>query len=189
MKQLLVTLLILVAATACMQRPAPVAREMVPVDPSQRVAIEVLYVAVPTMYVYEQPALNTRVVGSYGLTEAISVLEKTGDWYFVRTFTGAGWVPANNLMTGAQLDKFAADATPRFYVAPVTVPFRTRGEIILQAKVNTDGSVVEVKAVKNTTGSLALADSNAGALMAAKFYPLVDKGARKTFVYEHHVYY
>jgi len=188
MKQLFVTLLILVAA-ACTQQPAPVAREAVPVDPSQRAAIDVLYVAVPTMYVYEQPAPNTRVVGSYGLSEAVSVLEKKGDWTLVRTFTGAGWVPASDLMTGAQLDKLAADATPRFYVAPVAVPFRARGEIILQAKVNTDGSVVEVKAVKNTTGSVALADSNASALMAAKFYPLVDKGARKTFVYEHHVYY
>ena len=53
----------------------------------------------------------------------------------------------------------------------------------------TDGAVVEVKTIKNTTGSNALASANEAALQQALFYPMVDKGTRKTFIYEHRVYY
>ena len=188
MKRILVALLLLPLA-ACMQKPAPVTSDVTTVEPALRPAIEVLYVGVPSMTVYAQPAADAPVTGSYGLTEAISVLERKGDWSLIRTFDGTGWVKSADLMSGAQIDKIAADATPRFYVAPVAIPYKTRGEIILQAKVNTDGSVFDVTTVKNTTGVKALADANSSALKVALFYPLVDKGTRKTFVYEHHVYY
>ena len=186
MNRILFALLIL---AGCIQKPAPVANETTSLDPSQRQAIDVRYVAVPTMIVYARPDAGAPQIGSYGLTEAISILERQGEWTLIRTFTGDGWVKSADLMTGAEIDKIAADATPRFYVAPAAVPFGGRGEIILQAKVNTDGSVIEVTPVKNTTGSQPIAALNASALMEAKFYPLVDKGTRKTFVYEHHVYY
>jgi hypothetical protein len=187
MKQLLVALLVL-AALGCMQKPVPVA-ELSTIDPAERPAIDVLYVGVPTMLVFAQPAADAPQIGNYGLTEAISVLERKGEWSMIRTFSGTGWVKSSDLLRGAALEKITADAMPRFYVAPQAVPFNTRGEIILQAKVNTDGAVIDVTTIKNTTGSTALADSNASALKVATFYPLVDKGTRKTFVYEHHVYY
>lgn len=187
MKQFLAALVTLFAF-ACMQKPVPVA-EAATVAPGERAAIEVLYVGVPTMIVYAQPSAQTQQVGTYGLAEAISVLERKGEWSMIRTFDGTGWVKSADLIGGAALDKITADATPRFYVAPAAVPFKTRGEIILQAKVNTDGEVIEVTPIKNTTGIPAVAEANAQALKLAKFYPLVDKGSRKTFIYEHHVYY
>ena len=189
MKQLFVAILLLLAAVACTQKPAPVASDTNAADPAQRLAIDVQYVAVPTMTVYARADVNAPVIGSYGLTEAISILETQGEWSLIRTYDGAGWVKSADMMTGAALDRIAADATPRFYVAPRPIPFNTRGEILLQAKVNTDGAVIEVTPVKNTTGSAALAAANAEALKEAKFYPLVDKGTRKTFVYEHRVVY
>jgi hypothetical protein len=188
MRQLLVTAA-LVALTACVQRPAPVASETAPVDPADRVAISVEYVAVPKAFVYERPAVDAPVVNAYGLTEAVSVLEKKSDWCLVRTFAGTGWVKQSDLVPGDVAEKMDT-TTPRFYVAPAAVPAaRNRGEIVLQAKVNTDGEVVEVKTIKNTTGSEAVAQANAAALKDAKFYPMVDNGQHKTFVYEHSVYY
>jgi len=186
MKHILFALLIL---TACVKRPAPVASDTQPVPPAEQMAIAVEYVGVPAMTVYERPALDATVTGSYGLSEAISVLDVKGDWKRIRTFDGTGWVQGKDLLTADQIGSVDL-AVPRFYVvpAPVNAP-RARGEIELHAKVNTDGAVVEVRTIKNTTGSQALAQQNAEALKKALFYPMVDKGARKTFIYEHHVYY
>jgi hypothetical protein len=184
----IVTALILILALACVQKPAPVSSESTTVAADEQPAIAVEYVGVPKMNVYAQPAADAEVVGSYGLKEAISVLEKKGEWTRVRTFNGSGWVRQADLMT-AQTAEAVDTNIPRFYVQPVAVPFSTRGEIWLQCKVNTDGDVVEVNVTNNTTGSTALATANADSLKAAKFYPMIDKGTRKTFTYEHRVYY
>jgi hypothetical protein len=108
----------------------------------------------------------------------------------VRTVDGSGWAHANELMAADEAAKLANDKTPRFVSPPTAIPATgVRGEIDFNAKVNTDGEVVDVQIVKNTTGIKSLADQNAQALKSARFYPLVDKGQRMTFVYEHRVYY
>ena len=188
MKHIVIALLVVIAAFGCTQKPAPVANDTVSTDPAERMAIAVEYVAVPTAVVYARPDANAETVGSYGLTEAISVLEKKGDWVLVRTYDGTGWIKQADLVDGAH--SAAMDTTtPRFYIMPKEVAYGGRGELEFQARVNTDGAVVEVKTIKNTTGSTAIAELNAAALQEAKFYPMVDKGARKVFTYEHHVYY
>lgn len=188
MKRIFVVALIVVAAFACTQKPAPVANENTVIAPDEQPAIAVEYVAVPNMNVYAKPALDAQVTGSYGLTEAISVLDRRDGWVKIRTFEGIGWVQQKDLMTGDAADKLDT-ATPRFYDAPQPVEYRGRGEIWFQAKVNTDGQVVEVKAVKNTTGSPLIEKLNAESLAAARFYPVIEKGSRKTFIYEYKVYY
>jgi len=187
MKHLAVAALIL-AAVGCTQKPAPVASETTAADPSERYAIAVEYVAVPKAIVYARAAVDAPVIDAYGLTEAVSILEKKGEWVEVRTFNGTGWVKQADLVAG-DVAKNMDTTTPRFYVAPAAIPYNRGGEIWFQAKVNTDGQVVEVKTIKNTTGSQAIADANGEALKNASFYPMVDKGARKTFIYEHRVYY
>ncbi len=188
MRHIAIGALILIAAIGCTQKPAPVANEKTVMAPDEQPAIAVEYVAVPSMSVYAKPALDAQVTGSYGLTEAISILDRRDGWCKIRTFEGIGWVQQKDLMSGTSAATFDT-TTPRFYVAPTAVEFRGRGEIWYQAKVNTDGAVVEVKTVKNTTGSNTVAQANADALALAKFYPMIDKGARKTFIYEYKVYY
>src|SRR5436190_19566793 len=91
------------------------------------------------------------------------------DWVEVRTVDGSVW---------------------RFMVAPAGIPNGgRRGEIGLQAKVNTDGVVFDVTTVKNTTGSEPLAVANAEALKNARFYPLIQNRQHVAFTYQHHVYY
>lgn len=186
--KLFVTALILFVAFGCVQKPAPVHSESTTVAEDEQLAIAVEYVAVPKMNVYARPAADAEITGTYGLKEAISVLERKGEWTRIRTFDGNGWVRQADLMTAQAADGVDTNV-PRFYVEPVEVPFSTRGEIWLQCKVNTDGDVIEVKVMNNTTGSVALANANAEALKVAKFYPMIDKGTRKVFTYEHRVYY
>lgn len=187
MKRFALVALVLIAA-ACTQKPAPVASDTTPVDPADRMAIAVEYVAVPKAIVYARPALDAPVVDGYGLTEAVSILEKKGEWCLVRTYSGTGWVKQTDLVTGAVAEKMDT-TTPRFFIPPKEVLFNANGEIWLQAKVNTDGDVVEVKTIKNTTRSTVLENANVEALKVAKFYPIIDKGTRKTFMYEHRIYY
>lgn len=188
MKRFVPVVLFLALAACARNTPVPVSGESTSIAPGEQLAIAVEYVAVPSLTVRVRPAVDAEVTGSYGFKEAISVLERRGEWTRIRTFDGDGWVKQADLMNAAQADD-AATSVPRFYIAPAAIPFSTAGEIWLQAKVNTDGDVVEATVTKNTTGVAALANANADALKAAKFYPLVDKGSRKTFVYEHRVYY
>lgn len=188
MKLKAIAVLILVALAGCTQKPAPVATDAQSNAPEERPAIAVEYVAIPQAQLFATAADTAPVVGTYGFTEAVSVIEKKGDWCLVRTFEGTAWMKQSALMTAEQSEKLDT-LTPRFYVKPAEVPFRTRGELWFQAKVNTDGQVVDVTTIKNTTGSAALATANSDALRQAQFYPMVDKGSRKTFTYEHRVYY
>jgi len=80
--------------------------------------------------------------------------------------------------------------TPRFMTPPAPVPNNgRRGELGFEAKVNTDGLIVDVRTLKNTTGSEPLALANAEALKSARFYPLIQNRTHIAFTYQHHVYY
>lgn len=188
MKHLAIALLVVLAAFACTQKPAPIASDTTEVPLAERTAIAVEYVVVPKAIVYTRPDATSPVVDTYGLTEAVSILEKKGGWCLVRTYSGAGWVKQADLVVGSVANNMDT-TTPRFYVEPREIPFTADGELWLQAKVNTEGDVVEVKTIKNTTRSSALETANADALKEAKFYPMIEKGTRKTFVYEHRIYY
>ena len=171
---------------SCVQRPAPVATHTA----TERLAIAIQYVAVPSMKVFSAPNDASELKTQYGYKETVSILARNGAWVEVRTFDDSGWAHANELMAADEAAKLANDKTPRFVSPPTAIPATgVRGEIDFNAKVNTDGEVVDVQVVKNTTGIKSLADQNAQALKSARFYPLVDKGQRMTFTYEHRVYY
>lgn len=186
MRNRLLLLLIPILLFSCMQKTKPVAQ----VDPDTREAVAIQYVGVPTLKVHAAPSETSDVVTKYGFGETVSVLAHRDTWAELRMFdNSSGWVPANQLMTAEEAKTRVSD-TPHFYVAPQAVDGgRAHGEILLQAKVNTDGTVISVDTVKNTTGSKALADQNAAALQQAQFYPISQKGQRMTFFYTHNVYY
>lgn len=189
MKKAAILLLFVVLAAACAQKGVKIASEPAPVKPFDRPAIDFQYVAVPKLAVFEQPSEGAPVIAKIGLYETVPILARRGDWREVRLFDATGWVRAAELMDGNQAKVLSNDMTPRFFVAPKGVPFRASGEIVFQAKVNTDGDVVDVTVTKNTTGSQPLAEANAQTLREAKFYPMVDKGTWKAFVYEYRVAY
>ena len=186
MRNRLLLLIIPILLFSCMQKPKPVAQA----SGEAREPVAIRYVAVPTLKVHVAPSETADVITKYGFGETVSVLSHRGAWAELRMFdSSSGWVLTSELMTAEDAAKLVTD-TPRFYVAPQAVEGgRSHGEIELQAKVNTDGTVVNVTTVKNTTGSKALGERNAEALKLAQFYPITQKGQRMTFFYTHSVYY
>jgi hypothetical protein len=184
MKQTFALFLATIALASCVQRPPAQ-----PAEPPARMAVAIMHVGAPAMTVYAQPRTDAPVVTTYGISETVSVLQKKDDWCEIRVTEGTGWVQTKDLITEEQQAELEKNPVPRFYVAPVTVPGKGHGQITLEAKVNTDGEVIDVKVLQVTVRDNKLVQANIAALKEAKFYPLLEKGLRAPFTYEHHVAY
>lgn len=155
-----------------------------------REPIAVRYVGAPELAVRAEANDQAEVLETYQNGEALSVLSEKGEWVEVRSGVRSGWVRAAELTTGEGKDAAEANPEPKFRVMPLPVSAPSaRGEIYLEADVNSDGEVISVRTITNTTGSAALAIQNTNALQNAKFYPIVQKGERKPFKYYHRVTY
>ena len=118
------------------------------------------------------------------------MLSEKGDWVEVRTGDRAGWAHTADLTDAAGKKAQEDNPQPKFRVMPLPVSApAARGEIYIEADVNSDGEVTGVRLLSNSTNSEALAQQNSDALRSAKFYPIVQKGARKPFKYYHRVTY
>src|SRR5437764_7618461 len=108
--------------------------------------IDTSYVGVPRLTVYAQPSDTAPVVTTYGYTESVSILSRKGAWSETRTYDGGtAWVHSAELITATQVDEVLKNPVPRFAVAPQQIPsVRVHGVILLQARVNTDGEVIDV---------------------------------------------
>jgi uncharacterized protein YgiM (DUF1202 family) len=155
-----------------------------------REPINIAYVTAPELQVHSQANETSPVIATFQTSEAISVMSKKGEWAEVRTGDRTGWVRMADLGDAAAAKEQNDNPQPRFrrFPAPVTNP-GAHGEIVLEASVNTDGDVVGVRTLANTTGSEALAAQNAASLSGAKFYPIMHNGEKVPFKYDHHVTY
>ncbi|HEV2721918.1 MAG TPA: TonB family protein [Thermoanaerobaculia bacterium] len=156
-----------------------------------RTPVAVEYVRGDTLEIHAAPSDSAPVIARYADGESVSVLSRRGEWSEVRTVDGSGWARASGLATAAESKTTESDnVTPRFRKAPapVTEP-GAHGEIRLEANVNSDGEVLDVKVERNTTGSPSLLAKNIAALQRARFVPIVQHGKRTPFVYEYHVGY
>jgi hypothetical protein len=147
-----------------------------------REPVGVWYVGAPGgMKVRAQPNDTAAEVATYQNGEAISVLVQKGDWAEVRVGGGSGWAKMADLTTAEE--KKQAELDPQSQVKfrimplPVSAP-SAHGAIYIEADVNSDGDVITTRVLENSTGSPALAAQNAAALMAAKFYPIIQKNVR-----------
>lgn len=183
MKRLIVFALLLCACKA--EGPAT---DTVVAD--MREPISVLYVGAPELAVREQANDAAPVIATYGNGEAVSVLVDKGEWVEVRTGDRAGWAKKADLTTAEGKVDAEENPQPKFRVMPMPVSAPSaRGEVYIEADVNTDGEVIGARIIVNTTGNAALAAQNVEALKHAKFYPIVVKNERKPFKYYHRVTY
>ena len=169
--------------TACHQEPAELT--------DTREAIAVYYVTAPELQVHTKPDNAAPIVTKFLNGESVSVLAKrTDDWVEVRTVAGSGWAHMTDLGTAAAAQQATDNLSPRFehVPAPVAAP-GVHGTIYIEANVNTDGAVTSAKVITNTSGSDELAQRNIQALEQARFYPIVQKGEKKPFVYYYRVDY
>lgn len=179
-------LVVLLLAAACKQET--VVTDTTPVDTREPVAIR--YVGSPELPVREQPDDKAPILVTYQNGESISVLAEKGEWVEVRSGDGSGWARAADLTTAAGKAEAEANPQPKFRVIPMPVSAPSaKGEIYLEADVNSDGEVTAVRTLSNTTGSPALEAQNTAALQNAKFFPIVQKNQRMKFKYYHRVTY
>lgn len=182
MKRLALALLL---ATACANEQPAVTETT-----DTRAAIGIWYVGAPELAVREQPNDTAAVMATYQNGEAVSVLAEKGEWVEVRTGDRAGWAKKADLTTAAGKTEAEENPQPKFRVVPMPVSAPSaRGEVYIEADVNSDGDILATRIITNTTGSSALAAQNEAALKAAKFYPIVVKGERQKFKYYHRVTY
>ena len=155
-----------------------------------REPVAIRYVKVPEIRVHAQPVENAPVTASYLNGETLSVFGQQGEWSEVRVGAGAGWVRTAELGSADDVQQQRDNPVPSFRVAPSPVTQLTaRGDIHLEATVNTDGDVVDVRTLYNDTGSEALVAQNTAALRKAKFHPMVRDGKKIPFKYDHRVSY
>jgi uncharacterized protein YgiM (DUF1202 family) len=165
-------------------------------EPSQvitddRMPIAVEYVRGATMTIHTKPADDAPVISTYQRGESVSVLARKGEWAEVRTGAKSGWARIADMADRVEAQKALEDNPYPHFIrtpAPVSQP-GAHGELILEAEVDQDGIVKSVRTLSNTTGSMALEQRNSEALRHAEFTPVVLKGKRKAFVYEHRVHY
>lgn len=178
-------LALLILALACKQEQPAVTETT-----DTREAIGVQYVGAPELQVREQPNDTATVLATYQNGEAISILSEKGEWVEVRTGDRSGWAKKADLATAEAKTAAEENPEPKFRVMPMPVSAPSaRGEIYIEADVNTDGDVLSTRLITNTTGSIALAQQNENALKGAKFHPIVVKGERQKFKYYHKVTY
>lgn len=159
---------------------------MPPTDTRQ--PVDMKHVTAPEMRVHAQPNDSSPVISTYENGESVAIMSARGDWVEVRVGDSSGWAHSGDLGSAAQAEATGDAIKFKVFPSPVSAP-TAKGEIYLQADVNTDGDVVDVKILENTTGNPALAAQNAASLKMAKFYPIVKAGERKPFQYFHRVTY
>lgn len=182
------TLLILpFVAFACGEKTAPL--------PPAREPIAIRYVVADELPIRKASDEASPVIATFQIGAPVSILADDGEWSEIRiTHDTSGWARRSQLADSPPGDiatSGGGSSTPRFKVPPAQVfsPGRVSGEIVLEADVNTDGEVTNVRAIANTTGRSDLEAKNIEELRKARFYPLVIGGARKTFIYEHRITY
>src|SRR5258708_1024338 len=122
-----------------------------------RPTIAVEYISAPQLKIHVKPDDASPVISTYGNGESVSVLARKGSWVEVRTGTGTGWAKASDLRTADAETHEPDSLTPRFLKPPSPITqTTTKGEIVLEADVNTDGDVTAIRTESNTTGSAAL---------------------------------
>lgn len=184
MRRLVVAALLLAACSKSEPRSEPA------ID--TRVPIGVEYVRGAELPIHAKPDAASPVVTKYLASEAVSILSRQGEWVEVRTVSGSGWAKASELASGSEIAAGAGgDSTsPRFIVPPEPVSQPgAAGEIVLEADVSSNGEVFGIRVIRNTTNSDGLAARNVASLQKAKFAPIVKRGQRMPFIYEHRVHY
>jgi uncharacterized protein YgiM (DUF1202 family) len=179
-------LLVAMLTTACGKEAAPASTESV----DRREPVAFLYVGAPELQVHASASETSPVVGKYINGESVSILAQGGEWVEVRTGSSSGWAKRADLQTAEEKQHAEENPEPRFRTMPAPVlATQAKGEIYIEADVNTEGEVTSFKVITNTTGSQLLAEQNGAALRQARFWPMVVKGEKKPFKYYYRVTY
>lgn len=194
-----VVALLFVCSCAAPPPPAPVAAPEMPVPPPAAPAEEVVSgtvrVTASALNVRRDPAADAEVIAQVRKGTALGLLKSDESWMKVRLADGStGWVAERFVAReGANQKKRVsakrggcpADSDFAFLETP-TPAFAeggAHGLVIVEATVNTKGTVTSTKVVSNATGDEALAFLAAREIQSAKFSPPIRDCGPRAFVY------
>ena len=184
MRRFLITTLLLVGCGGSETQPFLAE----PTDTREPIAVR--YVSGPELPVRERAEEAAPVMTTYQRGESVSVMSEQGDWVEIRVGDRTGWAKKDAVGTAEEASQTSdVDAVRFAKPAPSVINLTAKGEIYIEADVNTDGDVVNTRIISNSTGNPALAIQNAAALRQAKFYPITKNGQRTPFKYYHRVTY
>jgi SH3-like domain-containing protein len=160
--------------------------------PAERETIAIYYVDAPQLEIRAEPQPEAEVLTSYRRGEPVSVLEERAEWVEIRLgFDRSGWAERARLSEQREEAVTPPAEAPRFIRPPMPVSSSgaVSGVIILEASVNTDGDVIDVALLSDTTNSAQLVHQNTEALRRAKFEPMFRGGRAIPFIYMYRVTY
>jgi TonB family protein len=173
---------LLAIATTMLLLPGCAKKEEVVVPPA-RETIAIKYAATE-VEVKEEPNAESPTKATFKVGESVSIVGGNEEWDEIKLgFEKFGWVPKTNLAaTREEISSTEDNIRFRIPPEPVTSP-GIRGQIIIEASVNTYGDVVGVRVKQNTTRRPDIEQQTLASIKAAKFYPLMSEGKAKPFVY------
>jgi outer membrane biosynthesis protein TonB len=160
------------------------------VVPPARETIAVRYVSVPKAEIRSSASPTAEVISTRKVGEKVSVLADQGEWSEVEVTLGSsGWIQKSALSDAPESGSTSENVRFATPPNPVYSQGGAKGEILLEASVNTDGDVTSVRTILNTTGNAALEARNQEELKRAKFYPMIRNGKTEPFIYVHRAQY
>lgn len=195
----LVVALLVVCSCAAPPSPAPVAAPEVPAPapaaPAEETVSGTVYVTASALNVRREPSADGEVIAQVKKGTSLGVLRSDESWMKVRLADGStGWVAERFVVReGASQKKRAtakrggcpADSDFAFLETP-TPAFAeggAHGLVVVEATVNTKGTVTSTKVISNATGDEALAFLAAREIQSAKFSPPIRNCGPRAFVY------
>ena len=188
MKRVLV-LLLLLAGCAAPPAPPPVAA---PVPQPQREPGPGRVTAT-ALNVREEATTDSPALTMVRRGDTLHVIEEKDGWYRVRLASGqTGWVSAQYVSLGSAPAPAARrragcppDSDYAFEKAPMPSFSENGGHglVVVEANVNTEGTVTATKVVSNTTGDAALAAIAEREIRGAKFIAPVRNCVKRTFIF------
>jgi uncharacterized protein YgiM (DUF1202 family) len=183
-KRLIMILLAAVVVAGCRQERVEL--------PPERATVAIYFVDAPQLEIRAEPQPESEVLTTYRRGEPVSVLEERAEWVEIRLgFDRSGWAERAKLAEQREEAVTPRDEAPRFIRPPMPVssPGTVSGVLILEASVNTDGDVIDVVLLSDTTNSDQLVQQNSEALRRAKFEPMFRGGRAIPFRYMYRVTY
>lgn len=164
-----------------------------PVIEPVRESIGTMYISSDQAPVMERPDASSPTVTTFKAGEAATILALQDQWAEVRLdIDRSGWIARENLTAQSDAGEMRSSVSEIKFRRPPSPIFRAgsvRGQILLEASVDANGNVTNVRTLSNTTGSPELERMNRDELLRAKFYPLVSAGRKTPFVYSHRIEY
>lgn len=197
MRRSLLLLFSLLVVSRCAAPPAPVAEPSLPPPPPPPVTAEekvigTVKVTASALNVRKEASTEAEVVTQVKKGTALSVLSSDESWVKVRLADGAtGYVSARFVAREGEKARpksrkgCPADSDFAFTETP-TLAFSDSGAhglVVVEATVNTKGSVTSTKVISNSTGDEALAFLAEREIKSAKFSPPIRNCVPRSFIF------